>query len=181
MTATANLPASFRVSVRGRNYELACPGDACAVAAMSVERTLTADTGSVATFTFTDLEYDLSVAQDGVPRWFVDNAWYRYVHATVSGAETAAGGPPPGGCIASGTGCLVLEASGLARTDVPAFLVGSGPVLPGQTRAGCGTACLGEYFEPPHDAPGGDAATRAAPDSGFNDQVRVVGPPGTSP
>ena len=181
VTATANLPASFRVSVRGRNYELACSGADCTVAAMSVERTLTADTGTVATFTFTDLEYDLSVAQDGVPRWFVDNAWYRYVHAAVSGSETAAGGPPPGGCIASGTDCLALEASGLTRTDAPAFLVGSGPALPSQSRGGCGAACLEEYFEPPHNAAGGDVATRAGLGSAFNDLVRVVGPPGTSP
>ena len=181
VTATANLPASFMVSVRGRNYELACSGDACTVAAMSVERTLTVDTGTVASFTFTDLEYDLSVARDGIPRWFVDNAWYRYVHAVVSRAETAAGGSPPGGCIGSGAGCLVLDASGLARTDVPAFLVGSGPALPGQNRSGCGAACLAEYFEPPHDAAGGDIASRAGPDSAFNDVVRVVGPPRTSP
>ena len=184
VTATANLPASFRASVRGRNYEIACIDSDCsatAVTGMSVERTLSVDTGTLATFTFTDLEYDLSVAADGVPRWFVDNGWYRYVQAAVSGEETGAGGSSPGRCIESGSGSLTLNASGSARTDVPALLVGSGPALPGQNRSGCGTACLGEYFEPPDNAAGGDSATRAAPAADFNDQIRVVGPPGTSP
>ena len=184
VTTTTNLPASFKASVRGRNYEIVCIDSDCsetATTGMSVERTLTVDTGTRATFTFTDLEYDLSVARDGVPRWFVDNGWYRYVYAAASGEETGAGGPPPGGCIGSGAGCLILNASGVARTDVPAFLIGSGPALPGQTRGGCGAACLGEYFEPPDNAAGGDLATRAALAANFNDQVRVVGPPGTSP
>ena len=184
VTATANLPASFRASVRGRNYELACADPACSTmvtGGMSVERTLAVDTGTLATFTFSGLEHDLSVDRDGIPRWFVDNGWYRYIHAAVSGEETGAGGSSPGKCIGSGSGCLTLNASGAVRTDVPAFLVGSGPALPGQNRSGCGTACLVEYFELPDNAAGGDSATRAAPAADFNDRIRVVGPPGTSP
>ena len=184
LTRATNLPASFKASVRGRNYEMACVDPDCSVTTttgMSVERTLTVDTGTRATFTFRHLEYDLSVERDGVPRWFVDNAWYRYVHAAVSGEETAAGGPSPGACIDSGSGCLTIHASGVARTDVPALLVGAGPALPGQTRGGCGAACLGEYFDSPDNAAGGDAATRAALATDFNDQIRAVGPPGTSP
>ena len=184
VTTTANLPASFSASVRGRNYEIACIDPQCSATTttgMSVERTLAVDTGTRATFTFADMEYDLTVARDGVPQWFVDNGWYRYVHAAVSGEEVGAGGPPPGKCIESGSGCMSLDASGVVRTDVPAFLVGSGPALPGQTRGGCGGACLGEYFEPSGNAAGGDSVTRAALAADFNDQVRVVGPPGTSP
>ena len=184
VTVNTTLPASFTASVRGRNHEVACADSACTATtniAMSVERTLTVDTGTLATFTFSGLEHDLSVARDGVPRWFVDNGWYRYVHAAVSGEETAAGGVSPGNCIASGSGCLLLNASGAVRTDVPAFLVGSGPALADQERAGCGGACLGEYFEPPDNAAGGDSATRAALAPDFNDQIRVVGPPGTIP
>ena len=183
VTETANLPASFAATVRGRNYEFACVDSACSATtaiAMSVERTLTVDTGTIATFTFTDLEYDLSVARDGIPRWFVDNDWYRYVRASVSGEETAAAGSP-GRCIGSGSGCLTVDASGVARNDVAAFLVGAGPALPGQTRDGCGTACPAAYFEPPANAAGGDTATRAMLAADFNDQVRVVGPPGTIP
>ena len=176
-----NLPASFTVSVRGRNHELACADPTCATTGMFVERTLTVDTGTLGTFTFTGLEYDLSVAQDGIPQWFVDNEWHRYVYAAVSGEETGAGGSSPGRCIESEAGCLILNAAGMARTDVPAFLIGAGPALPGQTRDRCGTACPGEYFEPPDNAAGGDSATRAALAADFNDQVRVVGPPGTSP
>ena len=184
VTAIANLPASFRASVRGRNYEIACIDARCsatAIAGMSVERTLAVDTGTRATFTFTNLEYDLTVARDGVPQWFVDNGWYRYVYAAVSGEETGAGGPPPGKCIESGSGCLSLNASGVVRTDVPAFLIGSGPALPGQIRGGCGGACLEEYFESPDNAAGGDSVNRALLAADFNDQIRVVGPPGTSP
>ena len=184
VSTTTNLPASFTVSVRGRNYEATCADAACTdilTIGMSAERTLTVDTGAVGTFTFTGLEYDLSLARDGVPRWFVDNEWYRYVYAAASGEEVGTGGPPPGGCVGSGTGCLAVNASGATRTDVPAFLVGAGPALPGQTRAGCGAACLGEYFEPPDNAAGGDSATRAAPAANFNDQVRIVGPQGTGP
>ena len=184
VTVTTTLPPSFTASVRGRNHEVACADAACSTTVttgMSVERTLTVDTGTLATFTFDGLEYDLSVARDGVPRWFVDNGWYRYVRAAVSGEETGAGGGSPGRCIVSGSGCLVLNASGAVRADVPAFLVGSGPALPHQARDGCGGTCAGAYFEPPHDAPGGDAATRAAPAADFNDQVRVMGPPGTNP
>ena len=181
VTVRTNLPASFKVSVRGRDYEHACPDPACATTGMSVERTLTVDTGTRATFTFAGLEYDLSVARDGVPPWFVNNGWHRYLYAAVSSEETGAGGPPPGGCIGSGSDCLAVNTSGGTRTDVPAFLIGAGPALPGQTRAGCGTACLGEYFEPPDNAAGGDSATRAALAADFNDQVRVVGPPGTDP
>ena len=184
VTASSNLPASFRVSVRGRNREDACIDSACTstvTTGLSVERTLTADTGTVATFTFTGLEYDLSPAQDGIPQWFVDNDWHRYVHVAVSGEETAPGGVPSGACIGAGTNCLTVNASGVGRTDVPAVLVGSGPALPGQNRAGCGAGCLGEYFEPPDNASGGDSATRAPLAADFNDQVRVVGPAGTSP
>ncbi len=184
VTVTTTLPPSFTVSVRGRNREVGCADSACSATVttgMSVERTLTVDTGALATLTFAGLEHDLSVAWDGVPRWFVDNGWYRYVRAAVSGAETGAGGASPGRCIGSGSGCLTLGASGVVRTDVPAFLVGAGPALPPQVRDGCGGACAGGYFEPPHDAAGGDTATRAAPTAGFNDQVRVAGPPGTSP
>ena len=184
VVTTTNLPASFTVSVRGRNHEIACADPACSTTVtigMSVERTLTVDTGTLGTFTFTGLEYDLSVARDGVPGWFVDNGWHRYVYAAVSSEEVGAGGPPPGGCIGSGSNCLALNASGAARTDVPAFLIGAGPALPGQTRGGCGAACLGEYFEPPDNAAGGDSATRAALAADFNDQVRVVGPQGTVP
>ena len=184
VTVTTTLPPSFTASVRGRNHEVACVDPDCSstvVTGMSVERTLTVDTGTLATFTFTDLEYDLSVDRDDVPRWFVDNDWYRYVQAAVSAQETGAGGSSPGNCIVSGSGCLVLGASGSARTDVPALLIGSGPALPVQTRGGCGGACLVEYFEPPGNASGGDSATRAALAADFNDQVRVVGPPGTSP
>ena len=181
---TTNLPASFTVLVRGRNYEVACIDADCSATTttgMSVERTLTVDTGTLGTFTFTGLEYDLSVAQDGIPRWFVDNEWHRYVYAAVSGEETGAGGSSPGKCIESRAGCLILNAAGMARTDVPAFLIGAGPALPGQARDRCGTACPGEYFEPPDNAAGGDSATRTALAADFNDQVRVVGPPGTSP
>ena len=121
------------------------------------------------------------MARDGIPEWFVDNGWHRYVLAAVSSEEVGTPGTPPGGCIGSGANCLTLDASGRTRTGVPAFLVGSGPALPGQTRGGCGAACLGEYFEPPHDAVGGDSVGRAALAAGFNDQVRVVGPPGTDP
>ena len=181
VTVSTNLPASFRASVRGRNYELACAGTTCATTGMSVERTLTVDTGTRATFTFAGLEYDLSAARDGIPRWFVENGWHRYVYAAVSSEETGAGGPPSAGCIGSGSSCLILNASGAARADVPAFLIGSGPSLPGQSRAGCGAACPGEYFELPDNAAGGDSATRAALAADFNDQIRVVGPPGTSP
>ena len=181
VTTTTNPPASFTASVRGRNYELACEGPSCAVTGMSVERTLTAGPEAVATFTFTGLEYDLSVAQDGVPRWFVDNEWHRYVYVAASGDEVGTGGPPPGGCIGSGANCLAVNASGGTRTDVPAFLIGAGPALPGQIRAGCGAACLGEYFEPPDNAAGGDSATRAALATDFNDQVRIVGPQGIGP
>ena len=184
VTATANLPASFKASVRGRNHEIACADAACSTIAtrgMSVERTLAVDTGTLATFTFTDLEYDLSVARDGIPRWFVDNGWHRYIHAAVSGEETGGSGSSPGRCIGTGSGCLTLNASGVVRTDVPALLVGSGPALPGQNRDACGGTCLGEYFESPDNANGGDSATRAALSGDFNDQVRVVGPPGTSP
>ena len=184
VTTTTNLPASFTVSVRGRNYEVGCADADCTgtlTTGTSVERTLTVDTGTLGTFTFTGLEYDLSVAQDGVPRWFVDNGWHRYVYAAVSSEETGAGGPPPGGCIGSGSNCLTVNVSGGSRTDVPAFLIGAGPALPGQSRGGCGAACLGEYFEPPDNTAGGDAATRAALAANFNDQVRVVGPQGTSP
>ena len=183
VATTTNLPTSFTVRVRGRNHEAACSDAACSgtvVTGMSVERTLTVDTGAVGTFTFTGLEYDLSVARDGVPQWFVDNDWHRYVYAAVSGEEVGTGGAP-GGCIGSGAGCLTVNASGGARTDVPAFLIGAGPALPGQARAGCGAACLGEYFEPPDNAAGGDSATRAPPAANFNDQVRIVGPQGTSP
>ena len=182
VTETANLPASFTATVRGRNHEIVCADSACSTTTtgMSVERTLTVDTGTLATFTFSDLEYDLSVARDGIPRWFVDNDWYRYVGAAVSGEETAAVGSP-GRCIGSGSGCLTVNASGIAREDVPAFLVGSGPALPTQMRNGCGTTCPGEYFEPPDNAAGGDTATRAILATDFNDQVRVVGPTGTSP
>ena len=171
-------------SVRARNREIRCADPACSATittGMSVERTLTVDTGTLATLTFAGLEHDLSVARDGVPRWFVDNGWYRYIRAAVSGEETGAGDPSPGRCIGSGSGCLILSASGLVRADVPAFLVGSGPALPHQARDGCGGACARAYFEPPHDAAGGDTATRAAPAADFNDQVRVAGPPGTSP
>ena len=181
VTVTTNLPASFEVSVRGRNYELACADSTCVTTGMSVERTLTVDTGTLATFTFTGLEYDLSPARDGIPPWFVENGWYRYVYAAASGEETGAGDPPSAGCIVSGSNCLILNASGTARADVPAFLIGSGPPLPGQVRAGCGAACLGEYFELPDNAAGGDSATRAALAADFNDQIRVIGPPGTSP
>ena len=184
VTVTTTLPPSFTVSVRGRNHEVACADDACSMSVttgLSVERTLTVDTGTLATLTFTGLEHDLSVARDGVPRWFVDNGWYRYVRAAVSGEETGAGGASPGRCIVSGSGCLVLNASGAVRADVPAFLFGSGPALPHQARDGCGGTCAGAYFEPPHDAPGADAATRAALAVDFNDQVRMVGPPGTVP
>ena len=184
VTVTTTLPPSFTASVRGRNHEVACADAACSTTVttgMSVERTLTVDTGTLATLTFAGLEHDLGVARDGVPRWFVDNGWYRYVRAAVSGEETGAGGASPGRCIVSGSGCLVLNASGAVRADVPAFLVGSGPALPHQVRDGCGGTCAGEYFEPPHDAPGADAATRAALAVDFNDQVRVVGPPGTVP
>ena len=184
VTKTTNLPASFKASVRARNYEIACADSACSTittSGMSVERTLGVDTGTLATFTFTDLEYDLSVARDGIPRWFVDNGWHRYVHAAVSGEETGASGSSPGRCIGTGSGCLTLNASGAVRTDVPALLVGSGPALPGQNRDECGGTCLGEYFESPDNANGGDSATRAALSGDFNDQVRVVGPPGTSP
>ena len=184
VTVTATVPASFAASVRGRNHEVACADATCSTSVttgMSVERTLTVDTGTLATFTFTGLEHDLSVARDGVPRWFVDNGWHRYVRAAVSGEETAAGVASPGRCIASGSGCLVLHASGAARTDAPALLVGSGPALPHQARDGCGGTCAPEYFEPPHDAAGADAAVRAGLAADFNDQVRVVGPPGTAP
>lgn len=183
VTATSNLPASFAATVRGRNYEFTCADSACSTTTatgMSVERTLTVDTGTLATFTFANLEYDLSVARDGIPRWFVDNDWFRYVRAAVSGEETAAVGSP-GRCIGSGSGCLTVNASGIARDDVPAFLIGSGPALPTQTRNACGMTCPGEYFEPPANAAGGDTATRAVLAAGFNDQVRVVGPMGTSP
>ena len=128
-----------------------------------------------------DLEYDLSPSRDGVPWWFVDNGWHRYVHVVVSGEETGAGGSSPGACIGAGSGCLTLHASGVARTDVPALLIGSGPALPGQDRAVCGGGCLQAYFEPPDKVYGGDAATRAPLAVGFNDQIRVVGPAGTSP
>ena len=184
VTVTANLPASFRVRVRGRNYETVCVDSACTdtvVTGMSVERTLTADTGTRATFTFSDLEYDLSPSRDGVPPWFVDNDWHRYVHVVVSDQETGAAGSSPGACIGTGSGCLTLHASGVARTDVPALLIGSGPALPGQDRAACTDPCLQDYFELPDNALGGDAATRAPLAAGFNDQVRVVGPAGTSP
>ena len=184
VTVTENLPASFRVSVRGRNYEIACLDSACAgsvTTGMSVERTLTADTGTLATFTFADLEYDLSVARDGVPRWFVENGWHRYVQVAVSGEETGAGRTSPGACIGAGSGCLTLNASGVARTDVAAFLIGSGPALPGQDRVSCGGGCLRAYFESPDNVSGGDTATRAALAADFNDQIRVVGPAGTSP
>ncbi|MCY4349338.1 MAG: hypothetical protein OXC25_05800 [Thiotrichales bacterium] len=184
VTVTTTLPPSFTASVRGRNREVGCADLACSTTVttgMSVERTLTVDTGTLATFTFAGLEHDLSVAWDGVPRWFVDNGWYRYVRAAVSGEEAGAGGASPGRCIGSGSGCLALSASGVVRADVPAFLVGSGPALPHQARDGCGGACAGAYFEPPHDAAGGDTATRAALAADFNDQVRVAGPPGTSP
>ena len=184
VTVTTTLPSSFTASVRGRNHDVACVDAACSATVttgMSVERTLTVDTGTLATFTFAGLEHDLSVARDGVPRWFVDNGWYRYVRAVVSGEETGAGGGSPGRCIGSGSGCLVLNASGAAREDVPALLVGSGPALSHQARDGCGGTCAGEYFEPPHDAAAGDAGTRAAAAANFNDQVRVVGPAGTVP
>ena len=184
VTVTTNLPASFVVSVRARNYEPTCTDLAdpsCVITGMSVERTLTVDTGTLATFTFTDLEYDLSVARDTIPRWFVDNGWYRYVQAAVSEEETGASGRSPGRCITSGSGCLTLNASGVARTDVPALLIGSGPALSGQSRGGCGGTCLTQYFEPPDNPSGGDAATRAVVAAGFNDRIRVVGPPGTSP
>ena len=184
VTATATLPASFAASVRARNYESACTDAACSTTVttgMSVERTLTVDTATLATFTFSDLEYDLSIAGDGIPRWFVDNDWYRYIQAAVSGEETGAGGSSPGSCIGSGSGCLVLDAPDPARTDVPALLIGSGPALPGQEREGCGGDCLAEYFESPGNVAGGDSATRAALAADFNDQVRAVGPPGTIP
>ena len=185
VTVRTNLPASFHATVRGRNYELACADPpACThttVTGRSAERTLTVDTGTLATFTFTGLEYDLSVARDRIPRWFVDNGWHRYLYAAVSREETGAGGPAPGGCIGSGAGCLTVNASGGSRADVPAFLIGAGPALLGQARGGCGAACLGEYFELPDNAAGGDSATRAALATDFNDQVRVIGPPGTSP
>ena len=185
VVTTTNLPASFTVSVRGRNHDAASTDADCSAiienGGKSAERTLTVDTGTLGTFTFTGLEYDLSVSRDGVPRWFVDNEWHRYLYAAVSSAETGAGGPAPGGCIGSGSGCLTVNASGGIRTDVPAFLIGAGPALPGQARTGCGTACLGEYFEPPDNAAGGDAATRAVLAADFNDQIRVIGPPGTSP
>ena len=185
VTVRTNLPASFNATVRGRDYALACADPpACTgttITGMSAERTLTVDTGTLGTFTFTGLEYDLSVARDDVPRWFTDNGWHRYLYAAVSSAETGAGGTAPGGCIGSGSDCLTVNASGGIRTDVPAFLVGAGPALPDQTRAGCGAACLGEYFEPPDNAAGGDAATRAMLAADFNDQIRVIGPPGTSP
>ena len=184
VTVTANLPASFRVRVRGRNYETACLDSACTdtvTTGMSVERTLTADAGTLATFTFSDLEYDLSPSRDGVPWWFVDNGWHRYVQVVVSGQETGAGGSSPGACIGAGSGCLTVHASGVARTDVPALLIGSGPELPGQDRAVCADGCLQAYFEPPDNANGGDAATRAPLAVGFNDQIRVAGPSGTSP
>ena len=184
VTVTANLPASFGIRVRGRNYETVCLDSACtdiATTAMSVERTLVADTGTLATFTFSDLEYDLSPSRDGVPNWFVDNDWHRYVHVVVSGRETGAGDSSPGVCISAGSGCLTLHASGVARTDVPAFLIGSGPALPGQDRAACTDGCLEAYFEPPDNSLGADAATRAPLAADFNDQIRVVGPAGTSP
>ena len=184
VAVTTNLPSSFTASVRGRNYEIACIDPDCAATAttgMSVERTLTVDTGTLATFTFSGLEYDLSVARDSVPRWFVDNRWYRYIYVAVSGEETAGVHGLPGACIRSGSGCLSVDASGVARTDAPAFLVGSGPALPGQDRGGCGTACLGEYFESLYNNAGGDIATRAGLAVDFNDQLRVAGPPGTSP
>ena len=181
VTVRTNLPASFKVKVRGRNHAHACADPTCAITGTSAERTLTVDTGTLATFTFSGLEYDLSVARDGVPQWFVDNGWHRYVYAMVSGEETGAGGPPSAGCIESGSNCLSLNATGMVRTDVPAFLIGAGPELPGQTREACGAACPGEYFEPPDNAAGGDSATRAALAADFNDQVRVVGPPGTIP
>ena len=181
VTVRTNLPASFKVEVRGRNHAHACADPTCAITGTSAERTLTVDTGTLATFTFSGLEYDLSVARDGVPQWFVDNEWRRYVYAAVSGEEVGAADPSPGGCIGSGAGCLAVSTSGGVRTDVPAFLIGAGPELPGQAREACGAACLGEYFEPPDNAAGGDSATRAALAADFNDQVRVVGPPGTSP
>ena len=183
VTETANLPASFVATVRGRNHEFACADSSCsanAATGVSVERTLTVDSGTLATFTFTNLEYDLSVARDDIPRWFVDNGWYRYLRAAVSGEETAAVGSP-GRCIVSASGCLTVNASGYSRDDVPALLIGSGPALPTQTRDGCGTACSGEYFEPPDNAAGGDTAIRAMLATDFNDQVRVIGPLGTSP
>ena len=183
-TVTATLPASFTATVRGRNHEISCADAACSTTVatgMSVERTLTTDTGTLATFTFTGLEHDLSAARDGIPRWFIDNGWYRYVRAAVSGEETGAGGATPGRCIGSGAGCLVLNAPGGGRADVPALLVGSGPALPHQVRDGCGAACAGAYFEAPNDATGADSATRGAFAAHFNDQVRVAGPPGTAP
>ena len=82
--------------VRGRNYDLDCSGAHCLTVGMSVERTLTADTATLATFTFSDLEYDLSVVQDDVPPWFVDNAWYRFVYAAVSGEGDCRGRPAAG-------------------------------------------------------------------------------------
>ena len=181
VTTTTTVPASFNVSVRGRNYELTCIDSVCSASAMSVERMLTASAGAVGTFTFTGLEYDLSVKRDGVPRWFVDNDWRRYIFAAVSSEEVGGSGPAPGGCIGSGSNCLILNASGRARTDVPALLIGSGPALAGQTRIGCGAACLGEYFELPDNAVNADSATRAALAANFNDQVRAIGPQGTSP
>ena len=184
VTATFTPPPTFALSVRGRNYEVACADTACSttvVTGMSVERTLTVDTGTLATFTISGLEHDLSVVRDGVPQWFVDNGWHRYVQVAVSAHETGAGGLSPGRCIASGSGCLVLDASGSARTDVPALLIGSGPELAGQDRDGCGGACLGAYFEPPRNAGGGDTVMRGVLAADFNDQVRIVGPPGTIP
>ena len=186
VTATATLPRVVHrvgpgAQLRGRLCRRRLLHDRH-VTGMSVERTLTVDTGTLATFTFTDLEYDLSVAAGRRP------AVVRRQRLVPVRAGGGIGAGDRGGRLVAGelhrVGCRDASSSmrrGRRGPTCPALLIGSGPALPGQTRGGCGGACLVEYFEAPGNASGGDSATRAALAADFNDLVRVVGPPGTSP
>jgi hypothetical protein len=153
-----------------------------------------ADTGG--RITLSGIRYDLSVvyddvddARDELPEWFAENNWHHFIYVAIS-QDAVPGGDADGDgdCSTPVNTCLTLNASGrVARSDVRALLVSSGPRLSQQDRSigdcdGDGTTddILCAYLEADNSDKStpdlADTYARGEFSARFNDQVRIVDP-----
>ncbi len=121
-------------------------------------------TGSLAV---TGIQYDLSVDNNDLPGWFVENDWHRLVYFAIA-APLSPGGI---GTCTAGTNCLTVDGRAANDGTNDSIVISMGRALGNLDRT---TGAIGEFLEGDNASSGDDSYEVDTDSTTYNDQIRIV-------
>lgn len=124
------------------------------------------------TLAINGIQYDLSIDDDELPIWFVENEWHELTYLTYAADEPLPGNTTAGqDCNSLGT-CLSVNINGSTNSNVRAAALAAGITLTGQDRVT--TPDANDYYDDAENTDSDEVFLKSRVTTTYNDQTRII-------